>query len=78
MPMIVSKLQTEERQLDTELCRAMFEKDPDKMIALLSDWLELNGLTISADFQIPAYLEQVLVAASQNSETASAFRVFAS
>ncbi|MEM5583251.1 MULTISPECIES: hypothetical protein [unclassified Roseibium] len=46
--------------LDMELCRAMYEKDPDKMIELVSKWLEVNRLETSDRFCIPEYLSDVL------------------
>ncbi len=38
----------------------MFEKDPDRMIELVSTWLEINGLTTSDDFRVPDYLNKIL------------------
>ena len=51
---------TPRKTLDMELCRALFEKDPDRVLELVSDWLEANRLTPSDDFEMPAYLETVL------------------
>ncbi|WP_305986544.1 hypothetical protein [Roseibium sp. MMSF_3544] len=76
--MIVSKTTSENLQLDTELCRAMFEKDPDKMIELLSDWMEMNGLTPSEDFCIPPYLHQVLSGTTGCTKIPRSLRIYAS
>ena len=76
--MIVSKTTTEDLQLDAELCRAMFEKDPDKMIELVSDWLESNGLTTSKNFQVPQYLDKVLSGADGYSGSRRKIRFYAS
>ena len=48
-----------------ELCRAMFEKDPDRLLELVSDWLEANRLSPSEDFEVPAYLDAVLARADR-------------
>jgi len=58
--MIIASTIGRDAQLDMELCRAMFEKDPDRLLELVSDWLEANRLTPSEDFQVPAYLDAVL------------------
>ncbi len=50
-------------QLDVELCRALFEKNPDRLLELVSQWLEENRLTLSDDFCVPAYLRQVMALA---------------
>lgn len=76
--MIVPKTSNDELLLDAELCRAMFEKDPDKMIELVSEWLESNGLTTSEDFQVPQYLEQVLAGAGGYPGTGRTLRIYAS
>ncbi|WP_434054520.1 MAG: hypothetical protein RDA78_06455 [Roseibium sp.] len=76
--MIVSNTTNDELQIDTELCRAMFEKDPDKMIELVSDWLETNGLSMSETFQMPAYLDKVLAEASGYSGSGRSLRIYAS
>lgn len=47
-------------QLDIELCSALFDKNPDRVIELVSEWLETNRLAPSDQFCIPAYLEAVL------------------
>jgi len=52
-------------RLDMELCRAMFEKDPDRLLELVSDWLEANQLSPSDDFQVPAYLDAVLASSDR-------------
>ncbi|MHA7775540.1 hypothetical protein [Roseibium sp. M-1] len=49
------------RTLDMEICRALYEKDPDRLLELVSGWMEANRLTLSDDFEMPAYLEAVLV-----------------
>lgn len=46
----------------------MFEKDPDRLLELVSDWLEANRLTPSDDFQVPTYLEVVLARAESAKE----------
>ncbi len=76
--MIVSPTTSETVQLDTELCRAMFEKNPDKMIELLSDWLEANSLTTSEDFRIPPYLDQVLAGTPGYTGNSRSLRIYAS
>lgn len=76
--MIVPKTSNDDLLLDAELCRAMFEKDPDKMIELVSEWLESNGLTTSEDFQVPQYLEQVLASAGGYPGTGRTLRIYAS
>jgi len=58
--MIVTSDEKNDVQLDMELCRAMFEKDPDKMIELVSEWLEANRLMTSERFCVPDYLNEVL------------------
>ncbi len=58
--MIVTLPRQDMPLLDVELCRAMFEKNPDKMIELLSEWLETNQLTPSQCFNVPPYLREVL------------------
>lgn len=58
--MIIAPTADPGARLDMELCRAMFEKDPDRLLELVSDWLEANRLSPSDDFQVPAYLEAVL------------------
>lgn len=45
---------------DLDICRALYEKNPDKAIELLSDWMEANRLTTSERFQLPAYLKALL------------------
>ncbi|WP_299477341.1 hypothetical protein [uncultured Roseibium sp.] len=75
---VTNKTNDDELQLDTELCRAMFEKDPDKMIELVSEWLEANGLTTSENFQMPLYLDQVLAGATGYSGTGGTVRIYAS
>ncbi|WP_208985994.1 hypothetical protein [Labrenzia sp. OB1] len=62
--MIVSSKRKKDVQLDMALCRAMFEKDPDRMIELVSEWLEVNRLTTSDRFCVPRYLEDVLARAN--------------
>ncbi|WP_029063365.1 hypothetical protein [Labrenzia sp. DG1229] len=76
--MIVPKTSNDDLLLDAELCRAMFEKDPDKMIELVSEWLESNGLTTSEDFQVPQYLEQVLASAGGHPGNGRTLRIYAS
>jgi hypothetical protein len=49
--------------LDMELCRAMYEKDPDRMLELVSRWLESNRLSTSDRFSVPEYLNEVLSSA---------------
>lgn len=78
VPMIVSNTTNDELQIDTELCRAMFEKDPDKMIELVSEWLETNGLSMSDTFRMPAYLDKVLADAAGYSGSDRSMRVYAS
>jgi len=58
--MIIATKATSGSRLDMELCRAMFEKDPDRMLELVSKWMESNRLYPSEDFQMPAYLNEVL------------------
>ncbi len=48
-------------QLDMELCRALYQKDPDRVIELVSEWLEANQLTPSDHFCLPEYLKKVLI-----------------
>ncbi|WP_421980510.1 hypothetical protein [Roseibium sp.] len=76
--MIVSNATNDELQIDTELCRAMFEKDPDRMIELVSEWLETNGLSVSETFEMPAYLDKVLAGADGYSGSGRTFRIYAS
>ncbi|MEL7526514.1 MAG: hypothetical protein AAFN16_12115 [Pseudomonadota bacterium] len=78
VPMIVSNTTNDELQIDTELCRAMFEKDPDKMIELVSEWLETNGLSMSETFKMPPYLDKVLADAAGYSGSGRSLRVYAS
>ncbi|MEP3045507.1 MAG: hypothetical protein ABJP14_01765 [Roseibium sp.] len=47
-------------QLEIEFCQALFEKNPDKLIELLSEWLEVNQLKTSDQFNIPDYLRELL------------------
>ena len=65
-------------RLDMELCRAMFEKDADRLLELVSEWLEANRLTPSEDFQLPAYLEAVLSHADRPFEYERDLRVLVS
>ena len=65
-------------RLDMELCRAMYEKDPDKLLELVSEWLEINRLAPSDDFQVPAYLEAVLNGAEENTPYGRHLRVLVS
>jgi hypothetical protein len=58
--MIIAPTAETRARLDMELCRAMFEKDPDRMIELVSRWLEVNRLTTSDRFRVPDYLNEVL------------------
>ncbi|MCX2724742.1 hypothetical protein [Roseibium salinum] len=58
--MILTDIEENNIQLDVELCRAMFEKDPDKMIELVSEWLEANRLMTSERFCVPEYLDEIL------------------
>ncbi|TYC72319.1 hypothetical protein FMN63_07090 [Stappia sp. BW2] len=58
--MILTAANTAGAKLDMELCRALYEKDPDRLLQLVSDWLETNALRPSEDFEVPAYLEAVL------------------
>jgi len=58
--MIIAPTADAGTRLDMELCRAMFEKDPDRMIELVSRWLEVNRLTTSDRFRVPEYLNEVL------------------
>lgn len=47
-------------QLDMELCRALYQKDPDRVIELVSEWLAANQLVPSQRFNPPDYLKKVL------------------
>lgn len=58
--MNIISVTTPRKTLDMELCRALFEKDPDRVLELVSDWLEANRLVPSDDFEMPVYLETVL------------------
>ena len=58
--MHLSSLPDSDVLLDVELCRAMFEKNPEKLLELVSDWLQSNQLELSDDFQVPAYLNAIL------------------
>jgi|GEM_PF-1848473 len=58
--MTLISVTTPRRTLDMELCRALFEKDPDRVLELVSDWLEANRLTPSDEFEMPAYLQSLL------------------
>ncbi|WP_103221943.1 hypothetical protein [Roseibium marinum] len=62
--MIVSSERKKDVQLDMALCRAMFEKDPDRMIELVSEWLEVNRLATSDRFCVPRYLDDMLTRAN--------------
>ncbi|WP_116700547.1 hypothetical protein [Labrenzia sp. 011] len=58
--MIVSSERKKDVKLDMALCRAMFEKDPDRMIELVSEWMEANRLETSDRFRVPRYLDDML------------------
>ncbi|MEP3431460.1 MAG: hypothetical protein ABJN98_22445 [Roseibium sp.] len=45
----------------------MYDKDPDKLIELLSKWLETNHLKTSDHFDVPDYLRDLLFS-KENSE----------
>jgi len=76
--MIIAPTANPGARLDMELCRAMFEKDPDRLLELVSDWLEANQLTPSDDFQVPAYLEVVLARVESAKEPDCRLRVLVS
>ncbi|MCK7615280.1 hypothetical protein [Roseibium sediminicola] len=76
--MIIAPSTNPGARLDMELCRAMFEKDPDRLLELVSDWLEVNRLTPSDDFQVPTYLEVVLARAESAKEPSRRLRVLVS
>lgn len=58
--MIIATAAKTGASLDMELCRAMYEKDPDRMLELVSRWLESNRLSTSDRFSVPEYLNEVL------------------
>jgi len=58
--MLLTSASEDNLQLDMELCRALFEKNPDRLIELVSEWLESNQLTLSDDFCVPPYLNEIL------------------
>lgn len=76
--MIIANSTAPGPRLDMELCRAMFEKDPDRLLELVSEWLETNRLTPSEDFQVPAYLESVLAEAESAPGPSQRLRVLVS
>ncbi|EAV42455.1 hypothetical protein SIAM614_27847 [Stappia aggregata IAM 12614] len=65
-------------KLDMELCRALYEKDPDRLLKLVSDWLETNGLQPSEDFEVPDYLNAVLTRGTVSVPGGSKLRVLVS
>ncbi|WP_422373984.1 hypothetical protein [Roseibium sp.] len=76
--MIIAQTAARGSHLDMELCRAMFEKDPDRLLELVSDWLEANRLSPSEDFEVPAYLDKVLAHADRPFERKRDLRVLVS
>ncbi|WP_420413149.1 hypothetical protein [Roseibium sp.] len=52
-------------QLDMELCRALYQKDPERLIELVSKWLEANQLTLDRQFCVPHYLQNALYPAER-------------
>ncbi len=44
----------------------MFEKDPDRMLELVSEWMEANRLTTSENFLVPDYLNEMLARANSD------------
>lgn len=58
--MIIKQAVKTSAELEMEMCRAMFEKDPEMLIELVSQWLEANRLTLDEDFCVPPYLQDVL------------------
>lgn len=76
--MILTAANTAGTKLDMELCRALYEKDPDRLLELVSDWLETNGLQPSEDFKVPAYLDAVLTRANFTVASGSKLRVLVS
>lgn len=51
--MIIKQAVKTSAELEMEMCRAMFEKDPEMLIELVSQWLEANRLTLDEDFCVP-------------------------
>jgi hypothetical protein len=76
--MIIAKSADPGARLDMELCRAMFEKDPDRLLELVSEWLEANRLTPTEDFQVPDYLDTVLARADRAPGPSHRLRVLVS
>lgn len=76
--MHLSFLTENDVQLDMELCRAMFEKNPEKLLELVSDWLESHQLEPGDDFQVPAYLSAILSRAEVARDTRYGLRVLQS
>lgn len=76
--MIIAQTTARGSHLDMELCRAMFEKDPDRLLELVSDWLEANRLSPSEDFEVPAYLDKVLAHVGRPFERKRDLRVLVS
>ncbi|WP_298984144.1 hypothetical protein [uncultured Roseibium sp.] len=58
--MIITQAVKTSAQLEMEVCRAMFEKDPEMLIELVSQWLEANRLTLDEHYCVPPYLQDVL------------------
>lgn len=68
--MLLTTAPEDDLQLDMELCRALFEKNPDRLIELVSEWLESNQLAPSEEFTVPPYLNEILSRADDASRTA--------
>ncbi|MBN9673085.1 hypothetical protein [Roseibium aggregatum] len=68
--MLLTTAPEDDLQLDMELCRALFEKNPDRLIELVSEWLESNQLAPSEEFTVPTYLNEILSRADDASRTA--------
>ncbi len=45
---------------DLEICRALFDRNPDRLLELVSEWMEENKLSLSDEFRLPDYINRAL------------------